>query len=114
MCGCNIANKAGAPVQMKVSQGLAMRAVLTIWCSCFKDLLGDLTLFVLECTGLMEKECGLKSSLVLDGVLGCEGHGDKVSSFPLTDFRAWHTERTNFIILTSFFRFTSLSFPPLP
>ena len=113
MCGCNTANRTGAPVQIRVSPGVAAWAVLTTGCSCFKDFTGVLTLLVLTCTELMETECGLKMVPVLDGILACEDHGNKVALFPSADLALWHTKRTNCVILTSFFRFVSLSFPPL-
>lgn len=104
-CDFNIANSTGAPGQMKVSQGVAIWAVLTSGCFCFKDFLEVFLLFILD-PAVVEKEDGF--------ILGCEAHGDNVDSFIFTDLRLWHTERTNFVILTSFFRVVSLYFPPLP
>lgn len=97
---------------MKVSRGMGMWAVLTTGSSCFKDFPGVLSLVVLRDAVLMEIEGCLEEVPVLDRIPGCGGI--KVSSFPLTGFGLCHTKRTNLVILTSFFRFASLSFPSLP
>lgn len=81
----------------------------------FKGFFGILTLLILTSAVVVrEKEGILEMAPVLDGILGCETHGEKAASFPLTGLAPWHTERTRFVILASFFRFVSLSFPPLP
>lgn len=74
--------------------GVVTGAVLTEGCSSFADFFGVLTFLVFIVTDvLMEGEGGLEPALALDGILGCEGHGDREVSFPLTNFRLWHTKK---------------------
>lgn len=102
----------GTRVLIRMSQDVFMRAVLTTGCSSLKDFLGILTFFIFTSAVVVrEKEGGLETVPVLDGILT---HGDKVASFPLASLAPWHTERTRFVILASFFRFVSLSFSALP
>lgn len=105
----------GTPVLIRTSQDVFTWAVLTTGCSSFNDFRGSLTLLILtSAVEVRENESGLEMVPVRDEILGCETHGEKVASFPLAGLALWHTERTRFVILASFFRFVSLSFPPLP